>query len=265
MEFIGGSMSDSSKKLYMHNLKKLNDNKELKDFNFLKKTEDIMKKMPSNRNTARSYIIATVNACKGRKGFKKALEFYTKKMDEINTELKDGTNKTDRYLENELSWQEILDARDKLPKDSLEYLVMCLYTLSAPRRNLDYIMKIGKPEETGNWYDGRCFYFGNYKTAGKYHTQVVEPTDELKQVIHNYLETRPFRTNDLLVKKSGKPFTTKDIQLTINKVLGKNIGCTMLRSIYLSSKYGTAMEELKEDVQNMGTSTQIAQSNYIKK
>jgi hypothetical protein len=39
----------------------------------------------------------------------------------------------------------------------------------------------------------------------------------------------------------------------------------MLRSIYLSSKYGTAMEELKEDVQNMGTSTQIAQSNYIKK
>lgn len=265
MEFIGGSMSDSSKRLYLHNLKKLNDGKELKDFNYLKKTEDIMKKMPSNRNTARSYIIATVNACKGRKGFKKALEFYTKKMDEINAELKDGTNKTDRYLENELSWQEILDARDKLPKDSIEYVVMCLYTMSAPRRNLDYIMKIGHPQETGNWYDGKNFYFGNYKTAGKYHTQVIEPSDELKQVIHNYLETRPFRTNDLLVKKSGKPFTTKDLQLTINKVLGKQIGCTMLRSIYLSSKYGTAMEELKEDVQNMGTSTQIAQSNYIKK
>ena len=36
--FISGKMSDSSKKLYMHNLKRLNDGKELKDFNFLKKT-----------------------------------------------------------------------------------------------------------------------------------------------------------------------------------------------------------------------------------
>jgi hypothetical protein len=59
--FIGGKMSDSSKKLYLHNLKKLNDNKELKDFSFLKKTDEVMKKMPSNRNTARSYIIACVN------------------------------------------------------------------------------------------------------------------------------------------------------------------------------------------------------------
>jgi hypothetical protein len=263
--FIGGKMSDSSKKLYLHNLKKLNDGKELKDFNFLKKTDEVMKKMPSNRNTARSYIIASVNACKGRKGFKKALEFYTKLMDDINAELKDGTNKTERYKENEMEWADILEARDKLPKDSIEYVVMCLYTLMPPRRNLDYIMKIGKPEETGNWYDGKNFYFGNYKTAGKYHTQVVEPNDELKQVLHSYLENRPFRTNDLLVKKSGNPFTTKDIQLTINKVLGKKIGCTMLRSIYLSSKYGDAMNEMKEDVQNMGTSTQIAQSNYIKK
>ena len=52
--FIGGKMSDSSKKLYMHNLKRLNDGKELKDFNFLKRTNQIMEKMPPNKNTARS-------------------------------------------------------------------------------------------------------------------------------------------------------------------------------------------------------------------
>ena len=112
MEFIGGSMSDSSKKLYLHNLKKLNDGKELKDFNFLKKTEYIMKKMPSNRNTARSYIIACVNACKERKGFKKALEFYTKEMDLINAELKDSTKKSDRYINEEVSWDHIIQKRD---------------------------------------------------------------------------------------------------------------------------------------------------------
>ena len=262
--FIGGKMSDSSKKLYLHNLKKLNDGKELKDFNFLKKTDLIMEKMPKNRNTARSYIIASVNACKGRKGFKKALEFYSKQMDLINAELKDSTAKSDRYKENEMSWENILEARDKLPKDSIEYVVMCLYTLSAPRRNLDYIMKIGTPQETGNWFDGRNFYFNNYKTSGKYHTQVIEVPAELKHVIDTYLEHRPFRMNDLLVKKSGKPFTSKDIQLTINKVLGKKLGCSMLRSIFLTSKYGNMMNDLKHDTEAMATSTNIAESTYIK-
>jgi hypothetical protein len=74
-------------------------------------------------------------------------------MDDINAELKDGTNKTERYKENEMEWADILEARDKLPKDSIEYVVMYLYTLTAPRRNLDYIMKIGKhPTYTGKTY-----------------------------------------------------------------------------------------------------------------
>ena len=133
MEFIGGTMSDSSKRLYMHNLKRLNGG-EFKDFNFLKKTDEIMKKMPSNKNTARSYIIACVNSCKGRKGFGKALKFYTNEMDSLNAELKNATQKTERYLENELSWNQILEARDKLSKDSVEYVLMCLYTMIAPRR-----------------------------------------------------------------------------------------------------------------------------------
>ena len=85
-----------------------------------------------------------------------------------------------------------------------------------PRRNLDYIMKVGKPEPNSNWYDGHNFYFGNYKTKGTYQTQVIEVPAELKHVIDTYLEHRPFRMNDLLVKKSGKLFTSKDIQLTIN-------------------------------------------------
>jgi hypothetical protein len=186
-------------------------------------------------------------------------------MDEINIELKDGTNKTAKYKENELSWEEILDARDKLSKDSIEYVVMCLYTLMPPRRNTDYIMKVGAPQETGNWYNGNLFYFNNFKTAGKYKQQIVEPSMALKNVLDEYLVERPFKSNDLLIKKSGKPFTSKDIQLTINKVLGKKIGCTMLRSIYLSNKYGDVMQDMKEDAENMATSTGVIQSNYVKK
>jgi hypothetical protein len=125
-------------------------------------------------------------------------------------------------------------------------------------------MKIGKPVPNTNWYDGKDFYFGNYKTAGKYHTQIIHVPPELKHAIDNYLEHRPFKTHDLLVKKSGLPFKTKDIQLTLNKVIGKKVGCTMLRSIYLSSKYGNMVQEMKEDSEKMGTSTSVIQSTYVK-
>ena len=120
MEFINCKASESSLRLYRHNLKKLNNNVEPVNYNFLKKTDDVMKLMPENKNTQRTAIISAVNACKGRKGFKKALEFYSKQMDLINAELKDSTAKSDRYKENEMSWENILEARDKLPKDSVE-------------------------------------------------------------------------------------------------------------------------------------------------
>jgi hypothetical protein len=262
--FIGGSMSDSSKRLYMHNLKKLNDNKPIENFNYLKKTEEVMKRMPPNRNTSRSYIIACVNATKGRKGFKKALEFYTNQMNLINAELKDSTKKSDRYLNEEVSWDYIIQKRDALPKASVEYVLMCLFTMMPPRRNLDYIAKIGKPQENSNWYDGVNFYFGNYKTKGAYHTQVVPVPTELKHVIEYYLDHRPFKCNDLLVKRNGLSFKTKDIQMALNKVIEKKVGCTMLRSIYLSSKYKDVLEDMKEDATAMGTSTSIIQQTYVK-
>jgi hypothetical protein len=262
--FLNGKMSESSKRLYTHNLKRLNDNKEITSFSFLKNTDKLMKLLPKNDNTRRTYIISIVVCLKDRKGFKKQLQFWTNKMEEINKLLKDATNKSERYLDNEMKWEDILNNRDKLPKDSIEYVVMCLYTMSPPRRNQDYIMKIGKAKENSNSYDGVNFYFGNYKTKGTYNMQVVPVPEDLKKVLNSYLDNRPFKSNDLLIKKSGNPFSTKDIQLTINKVLGKKIGCTLLRSIYLSNKYGDMVDEMKNDAQDMGTSTSVIQSNYIK-
>jgi hypothetical protein len=221
--------------------------------------------MPTNKNTQRTAIISAVNACKGRKGFKKALQFYTSKMEDINNELRDATGKTEKYKENEMSWDEIFKARDELPKTSVEYVLLSLYTMLPPRRSLDYIMSVGKPQEQGNWYDGNNFYFNSYKTKKTYNTQVVQVTPELKKVIDDYLEERPFKSTELLIKKSGIPFKTRDIQLMLNKILGKKVSVTMLRSIYLSSKYHDVLEEMKDDATSMGTSTSVIQSNYVKK
>jgi hypothetical protein len=126
-------------------------------------------------------------------------------------------------------------------------------------------MSVGKPQENSNCYDGVNFYFGNYKTKGTYNTQVVPVPPELKKVIDDYLESRPFKSTDLLIKKSGVPFKTRDIQLTLNKVLQKQLGATMMRSIFLTSKYGKVLEEMKNDATSMATSSSTIQSNYIKK
>jgi hypothetical protein len=39
----------------------------------------------------------------------------------------------------------------------------------------------------------------------------------------------------------------------------------MLRNIFLTSKYGDAQKELADDVEAMGTSSETAMNNYIKR
>ena len=47
--------------------------------------------------------------------------------------------------------------------------------------------------------------------------------------------------------------------------MGKSIGSTMLRKIYLSSKYGDMKEELEKDNAIMGHSKEVALDTYVKK
>ena len=47
--------------------------------------------------------------------------------------------------------------------------------------------------------------------------------------------------------------------------MGKSISTTLLRKIYLSSKYGNMKEELEKDNKVMGHSKQVALDTYVKK
>jgi len=66
-------------------------------------------------------------------------------------------------------------------------------------------------------------------------------------------------TNSEPINKSG------NITKILNKIFGRYIGSSMLRNIYLTSKYGTMMKELKDDTSDMGTSVDVAMNTYIKK
>ena len=75
-------------------------------------------------------------------------------------------------------------------------MVLLLYNMHAPRRNLDYsLMKISNnmSDDKFNYLDmdKKQFIFNNYKTQGKYNSAVVNIEDELMQVISLYLSNHP--------------------------------------------------------------------------
>jgi hypothetical protein len=117
------------------------------------------------------------------------------------------------------------------------------------------------------------FILNNYKTEKKYHSVEIDIPNDLKQVILLYLKYHPLK-NELKNKEYNIPFLVDDnkelknsteITKFLNKIFDKKISSSMLRNIFLSSKYGNLVNELKEDTKQMGTSVDTAMNNYIKK
>jgi integrase len=217
----------------------------------------------------------------------------------LNKELKDNTHKTEKVKDNWVEQSavqekqtdlasiigEIKDAK-KVTEDQynrlLNAVILSLYTLQPPRRNKDYtdmMIVRGNPESTEKNYldiDGKSWrwIFNNYKTQKKYKQQIVEVPEDLKAVLEVYLKFHP--DSKLLKKKTlepvaflvhydGKPINTStEMTRILNKIFGKKVGVSMLRASYLTDKYGDKIQQLKDDVGAMGTSVDVAQSNYIK-
>lgn len=295
------NITESSFKLYVSNLKRLNNGVEPKNLNFLKNTEQITEKIKDYKpNTRRSYIISIVSILKHEPKFKKLYDVYYKMLMDYNNELKTNNTKSDTQKENWIEQKEVMeiykkmgdDIKPKLTKkkismneweDLQKYLVLSLYTLQPPRRNLDYqymiIVNKYDPENMDKKYnyldlDTKKFYFNNYKTKGTYQTQTTDISPELYETIELYLKYHPLRSHlkksknnfiPLLVDYEGLPYESKNtITRILNKIFKKNIGSSMLRNIYLTDKFGNQTKELTETAEAMGTSSNTIQNQYIK-
>lgn len=287
------NLSDSSINAYLTILKQLNDKKEFKNLNFLKKTDiidDIIKK--KKPNTQRSYYIAI---CSVLDKDNKIYKHYFDKMIELNKELKEKEKenvKSDTQAKNWVEFEEIEKKRDEYEeefkkmknkdiniKEYLKFLLLSLYTLNAPRRNADYQhMKIikGTPKDKENNYfsfDNKKFYFNNYKTSKHLGTQIIDIDPKLFNIIVKYLQIHPLiegklnsKTEaDFLVKENGEKLDqVNSITYLLNSIFrGKKLGSSLLRHIYLSHKYGDVNKEQEEDAKNMGHSVSM-QKDYIK-
>ena len=297
--FKDKKITESSKKLYCSNLKRLNGGLEVKDFKFLSNTEKIADTIKDAKpNTQRNYYIVVCSVLaelkKDNKKYQKLYDTYYKILTELNVTLKDQTAKTITENENWLSQEAIQDKltskmeilkeinkKRKLNKEQFERLldliILGLYTLQPPSRNIDYlnmfILTNAYNAETHgtekNFLDltNKTFVLNNYKTAGTYKTQIVPINDELFNIIKLYIKLRGLKESNIpfLVDYEENPIMESNaLTKKLNNIFEKKIGSSMLRKMYLTNKYSKVMEEMKEDAKDMGTSVGVAQTNYIK-
>lgn len=279
------NISKSSLDLYKTKLTILNDNKPIKNLNFLYDIDKINEKIKDLKpNTKRSYIISVasilncvISGDKAPKKLKTLYEKYSKILEDYNTNLKDQTGDNTDVI----SIDKIKDIYDKLSKNKdqskqsyQDYLILSLYYLIPARRNRDYaLMKYTNnyKEELSkefNYYDGNKFYFNNYKTKGTYNQQIIEVPQELKSIINDYIKNNDINDNDFILTnlRTGKPLISNNaMTILLNRIFGDKIGSSALRRSYLTNKYSDIEKELKEDTEAMGTSTETAKNNYIKK
>jgi hypothetical protein len=292
-------LSENSKNLYKRNLLKLNDNKEIKNFNFLKNKDEVLTKIKDLKpTTQRSYIISICSILRDNTKMKKTYDEYFELLKSYNDTLRVNNEKSTTQEKNWITQDEVLKVHKTLKEDIenslskkrkidkqlfkklLNYMILSLYTLIQPRRNKDYsLMRISSNMDDTNFNylvidktNNMKFILNNYKTEKKYHSVEIDIPDELKQVILLYLKYHPLKLElknkefniPFLVEDSKELKTSTEITKILNKIFDKKISSSMLRSIFLTSKYGDLVNELKEDTKIMGTFSGVALNNYIK-
>ncbi len=119
------------------------------------------------------------------------------------------------------------------------------------------------------------FVLNEYKTSKKYHEKIIPIDKELEKIFRMYFRitniSDRMKSGDetILFKSStGKPLSRNAISQLLLKTfkqrLGKSISTTMLRKIYLSSKYADVKDEMEKDALVMGHSVETQQKVYVK-
>ena len=295
-------LAESSINYYLRNLRKLNDDKEIKNLSFLANKEKINKFIESKKpNTQRNYYITIVSVL-GTDDKKKALKtYYTNYMDKMNKDLKEKESKNEKSETQKKNWMDqeninkiynnLKESVDKFKNEKeisdnkydtlIKYVILSLYTLVPPRRNKDYLkcfMVKNTPEkeldEDYNYIDltNKQFIFNNFKTKKKEGQKKIDIPDDLMNVLKIYEKFHPLIDGNekkyevpLLVKYDGEPYEADNsITYILNSIFHKKIGSSMLRHIYLSSKYGDTIKEQEKDSNFMSHSLET-QKVYVKK
>jgi len=260
--------SENSIKQYLRCLTILNDDKHFKTLSFLKKKDDINKKLDTYKaTTKRNFYTAIVTILKLYDNKYKSLvnHYYKLMMTKVETEKKD-------YIKFETLKERFLQFYKNIKKNVAYYdthflqdlLLSSFYIYLEPRRSEYLYLRLSTnsiyPDMNYNYIDikQKKLIFNNYKTKSTYGQQTLNIPDELMKIIKLYLKHNKIGNNENIFD-----FKTKsDITKALNRVFGEGVSSSHLRHSYLKYKYGDINEERKKTAEAMGHSVGM-QNKYI--
>ena len=293
-------IAESTSHQYLQTLYKLNDSKPFNNLAWTKKFDVVQARIdeyaPSTQGNQYMVLTSALSLFSDKATYKAAYNHWRNAMMEMRKEKsqEDPHKKTETQQENWLTWDEVEKKKSELSGEIsqlaslktitpgqydklLQYVVLSLYTDIPPRRNADYlemyvVKKLGKEfEKDKNYYDQSTgkFHFCVYKTAKTYGVQIENVPESLKNTLNLFFKFHPAAKGKakefrLLVKQDGSVLNSVNaITRILNRIFGKKVGSSMLRHIYLSSKYGNQMSEMEDVAKAMGHSVG-QQKEYIK-
>jgi integrase len=284
-------LSQKTIEMYIIKLRILNDNRNFDSLAFLKHRATIKEKLESisNDNTRKSYvasIVAILNRQKG-KAWAELNKYYKVLFMKERTIFADKPQheKSETQAENWMTWDEVKDIFNNLKTKAEEiekkprltsadkkvmshYMILALYVLQPPRRNADYyFMQIGQGDDSNKNYvclkSGK-YYFNNYKTAKSSGKEVIDIPAEILPTLESYIETMGLSAGDYLLFPDDEARTNSNrMTKALNSIMGKKVGASMLRHIYLSNKYGKVIKDQQDDAEFMAHSVAM-QKDYVK-
>jgi len=296
---------ESTIKMYTANLMKLSKLMDTDNFKFLNKSENVKDKISElHFTTQRNYynaIIVYLMAVKEKKE-DPLIEEYVELRDTLNKKYEDEqatgvisdkqsknfvtieeVNKMINDMGEEIKNKKIKKKEDLTAKDKSllqSYILFNIYTRLPLRNDLAGMEAINKrsynklseeDKKEKNYLvinkNKMFMVLNNYKTSAKYKELDIDIPKDLEKLLRLYIRVNGMGV--LFKSSTGKPLSRNALsQLLLKetkKRMGKSISTTMLRKIYLSSKYGKVKEEMEKDAKVMGHSTEVAQNVYIKK
>lgn len=187
-----------------------------------------------------------------------------KSMDEIRQIYDDLAKKTKYLFSKTAPWTQI----EMQDASNFVLFVLTCGLFFEPRRTKDWTEMKNRDDidiDKDNYIDGNFFVFNSYKTATTYGKVLIEIPREVKLILNKYIKRNPHQY--LLVQRDGKKLTNVNVTQRLNALYGTNISTSMLRHIYLTEKYGQALDtinNLKESASKMGNDFEMAIS-YIKR
>lgn len=285
------NLKENSLKSYLITLRKLNNNDEIMNLNFLKKFSEIMEKinefkLPTQRNKLTAILV--VLSAFDKKEFEEVEMKYRKELEDRNKEYNEYIASHQKSEKQEKNWTSIAELKKVMNRYKKEakanptlktvqpYLVSSLYLLMPPKR-LDFsgmkIIKSRKDNDGKTNYllnlgrNKKYFIFNQFKTDGKFGSKEMLIPKDLNSVINIWLQVN--KGDDFLYNSKGENMTSNGLGKYITKIFkptGKNITLNLLRNIYVSENIDLdSVKKAKEIAAAMDHSESTQKSVYLKK